>query len=49
MRLPPIVKPEDRGIGDVIARMAQTTGITPCGGCRERQRRLNDLMPFRRS
>lgn len=49
MRLPPIVKPEDRGIGDVIARLAQSAGVTPCGGCRERQQRLNRLLPFRPS
>ncbi|MCY1664344.1 hypothetical protein [Rhizobium sp. SL86] len=49
MRLPPIIKPEDRGVGDVIARLAESAGITPCGGCRERQQRLNNWMPFRHS
>lgn len=48
MRLPPIIKPDDRGIGDVIARMAQSTGIAPCDGCLKRQNRLNQWMPFRK-
>jgi hypothetical protein len=48
LRLPPIVKPEDEGVGDVISRLSRSVGITPCQSCRERQQRLNDWMPFRR-
>ncbi|WP_137132233.1 hypothetical protein [Rhizobium sp. FY34] len=48
LRLPPIVKPEDEGMGDVISRLSKSVGITPCGGCRERQQRLNAWLPFRR-
>jgi hypothetical protein len=48
LRLPPIIKAEDEGVGDVISRLSRQIGITPCGGCRERQQRLNEWMPFRR-
>lgn len=48
LRLPPLVKPEDEGMGDVISRLSHSVGITPCGGCRERQQRLNAWLPFRR-
>jgi hypothetical protein len=48
LRLPPIITPEDEGVGDVISRFSRSVGITPCGGCRERQQRLNAWMPFKR-
>lgn len=35
-----------RGLGDVVAAMTKAVGIKPCGGCRERQKRLNQLFPL---
>lgn len=47
-RLPPIIRPEDEGIGDVISRLSRSVGIAPCQSCLERQQRLNAWMPFRK-
>lgn len=35
-----------RGVGDVIAAATKAVGLQPCGGCKERQQRLNELFPF---
>ena len=49
VRLPGFLAPDDeRGLGDVIARMTYAVGINPCGGCRERAARLNKWMVFTR-
>lgn len=52
---PPPRPPQPVGLGDAVARVAQPiaraldavlgTKITGCGGCAERQRKLNELMP----
>lgn len=34
------------GLGDTVAKITKAVGIKPCGGCRERQRRLNQLFPY---
>jgi len=49
-------KPIARGLGDVIARVAQpiariidtlTAGnLSNCGGCKNRQEKLNQMFPF---
>lgn len=47
--VPKLDKPENpslRGLGDVIARATSAIGITPCGGCKQRQEALNKLIPF---
>ncbi len=36
-----------RGLGDVVASATKLVGVIPCGGCRERQEKLNRLVPFR--
>jgi hypothetical protein len=36
-----------RGLGDTIAKATQWIGIKPCGGCKKRQARLNELVPYR--
>jgi hypothetical protein len=38
--------PTMRGLGDVIARATSAVGIKPCGGCKQRQEKLNRLVPF---
>ena len=35
-----------RGLGDVIASATKAVGISPCGGCQQRQDALNRLVPF---
>jgi hypothetical protein len=35
-----------RGVGDTIARLTETFGIKPCGGCKERQATLNRWFPY---
>ena len=45
-----------RGVGDVVAVVAQPiaaafdavagTNLKTCGGCKQRQERLNELVPF---
>jgi hypothetical protein len=37
-----------RGLGDVVAKVTKAVGIKPCGGCKERQKKLNELVPFTR-
>jgi hypothetical protein len=41
-RLPPL-----RGLGDVVARVTSAIGIKPCGGCKKRQQKLNELVSFK--
>lgn len=37
-----------RGLGDTVAKLTSAVGVFPCGGCKRRQRLLNDLIPYRR-
>jgi predicted NodU family carbamoyl transferase len=34
------------GLGDVIANITEAVGIKPCKGCKQRQAKLNALLPF---
>lgn len=36
-----------RGLGDTIAKVTKFFGIKPCGGCSQRQEKLNELVPYR--
>jgi len=41
--------PVNQGLGDWMSqKITKWTGITPCGGCKERAAALNRLVPFRR-
>lgn len=47
----PFGKPWDgpspiRGLGDVIAKVAQAAGIKPCNGCKKRRDKLNKAVPM---
>jgi hypothetical protein len=42
-----ITIPPLRGLGDVVARVTSAIGIKPCGGCKQRQQKLNELVPFK--
>ena len=44
--LPQATRQNWRGLGDVIASATKAVGIKPCGGCRKRQEKLNQLVPF---
>ena len=39
-------KPKSRGLGDTIAKITRAVGIKPCGGCKKRQKKLNELFPY---
>ncbi len=36
-----------RGLGDSIAKATKAMGISPCGGCKQRQAALNKLVPYK--
>lgn len=36
-----------RGLGDTIAKATKAVGIKPCGGCKRRQAKLNELVPYK--
>lgn len=40
---------KSRGLGDVIRKMTGALGIKPCGGCKKRADKLNELFPFGKS
>ena len=45
----PVAPRESRGLGDTVAKVihAATLGaVKPCAGCRERQAKLNKLLPY---
>ena len=35
-----------RGLGDVVARLTKAVGFKPCAGCKQRQEKLNAMVPF---
>ena len=38
-----------KGLGDTIANITKKVGIKPCGGCRKRQKWLNEKFPYKNS
>lgn len=34
-----------RGLGDVVASVTKSVGISPCGGCQKRREMLNEIAP----
>tara|TARA_Y100000310_G_scaffold342212_1_gene444322 strand:+ start:919 stop:1155 length:237 start_codon:yes stop_codon:yes gene_type:complete len=40
-------KAPSRGLGDTVAKMTRAVGIKPCGGCKKRQKKLNEMFPYR--
>jgi len=48
VRLPGFFTSEEIGLGDAISRITYAVGVKPCGGCRERARRLNRWIAFKR-
>jgi hypothetical protein len=41
-----IAKQQSRGLGDTIAKITSAVGIKPCGGCKKRQEKLNQMFPY---
>lgn len=39
-------KPVSRGLGDTVAKVTNAMGLEKCGGCAERQQKLNQLVQF---
>lgn len=35
-----------RGLGDTIASITRAIGIQPCGKCKQRQQKLNQVFPY---
>lgn len=46
--LQPVWTPDQpsRGLGDTLAKLTHAVGISPCGGCLERQAAVNKLLPY---
>ena len=42
------MKPKPQGLGDTIANALKKVGIKPCGGCKERQAKLNAAVPYKK-
>ncbi len=40
-------EPPSRGLGDTVAKLTKAVGIKPCGGCKERQKKLNEMFPYK--
>lgn len=38
---------QSRGLGDTVAKLTSAIGIKPCGACKQRQKKLNDLVPYK--
>jgi hypothetical protein len=36
------------GLGDVVSIATSAVGVKPCGGCKQRQEKLNQIFPFNR-
>jgi hypothetical protein len=46
--LPVIHNCESRGLGDTVAKVTKAFGVKPCGKCKQRQAKLNELVPYKR-
>ena len=41
-------KKESEGLGDTIAKITTKIGIKPCGACKKRQKKLNEIFPYKK-
>lgn len=41
-------KIKSQGFGDTIAKLTKAVGIKPCGGCKKRQQKLNEMFPYKK-
>ncbi len=38
---------KSRGLGDTVAKLTTALGVKPCGRCKQRQDKLNKLLPYK--
>lgn len=38
---------ESRGLGDTVAKVTKRFGVKPCGRCKKRQQKLNEMFPYK--
>ena len=38
---------KSRGLGDTVAKITQAVGVKPCGKCKKRQQKLNEMFPYK--
>jgi len=43
-----ILNKQSEGLGDSIAKMTSALGIKPCGACKKRQEKLNQIFPYKK-
>ena len=43
-----IDKKESKGLGDSIAKITESVGVKPCGGCKKRKEALNRIFPYKK-
>jgi hypothetical protein len=41
------VSTPSKGLGDTVAKFTRIMGVQPCGGCKKRQAKLNEMFPYR--
>jgi hypothetical protein len=46
LSLPKFIITESIGLGRVVTRVTKAIGIRQCGGCAEREKRLDDMFRF---
>ena len=44
--LPVIHNCQSRGLGDTVAKVTKVFGVKPCGRCKKRQQKLNEMFPY---
>ena len=42
------IKERSKGLGDTVAKAAESLGIKPCPGCKKRRKKLNDMFPYKK-
>lgn len=45
--LPVIHNCQSRGLGDTVAKVTKAFGVKPCGRCKKRQQKLNEMFPYK--
>lgn len=43
----PVTLGASEGLGDTIAKVTKAFGIKPCGRCKKRQQKLNEIFPYK--
>ena len=43
------IKANDKGLGDTVKRATEKLGVKPCGGCKKRQEKLNEMFSYNKN